>query len=323
MADLPELSESTTRKLAVQWDTIREQQKLTEKDLARYDRERRRLLDGSVKQRTGEYPPKERARLLGLRPSVRAAEARFPQFDHEYWTLWYSGGFSYEVYRDWLDTITRNIVAELESPWKGHSPATDRWFEQTCTPAIEKKLEILVEERIAQARDVESRGLSSLPENGFGGPWVTAWRRGAEARKRAAEGLSKGNPNGATEPKPDESSGKDSGPAVNGSKRTEPTDIESTNADLAQPAIEVPIKGPKRGRPQEIPDRRKVEAAALKASGGTNKQAAAKLYDTRFPSPQQVKNVPAILKHHRQKSNQSVSSASARKTALKPLNTKG
>jgi hypothetical protein len=61
----------------------------------------------------------------------------------------------------------------------------------------------------------------------------------------------------------------------------------------------------KRGRPQTISDAKKTEAAELKASGGTNKQAAAVLYDTKQPSDRQRRNVPAILKHDRQKSKQS------------------
>jgi len=59
-----------------------------------------------------------------------------------------------------------------------------------------------------------------------------------------------------------------------------------------------------RGRPQEIPDERKAAAAAVKASGGSNKEAAAALYNTKRPTQQQAKNVPAILKHFQQKSNQ-------------------
>jgi len=37
MADLPALSDSTKRKLAVQWDTIRDNQKLTDEHLSGYD----------------------------------------------------------------------------------------------------------------------------------------------------------------------------------------------------------------------------------------------------------------------------------------------
>lgn len=49
----------------------------------------------------------------------------------------------------------------------------------------------------------------------------------------------------------------------------------------------------KRGRPTEISDERKLQA--LGASGG--KARAKILYDVKYPTPQQIKNVPAILRH--------------------------
>jgi hypothetical protein len=57
------------------------------------------------------------------------------------------------------------------------------------------------------------------------------------------------------------------------------------------------VKG-KRGRPQTIPDERKDLAAALKAAGGTNRKAAAIIYDTKYPTDQQVKNVTSTLRNH-------------------------
>ena len=51
------------------------------------------------------------------------------------------------------------------------------------------------------------------------------------------------------------------------------------------------VRKNKRGRPQTIPDELKAAAAALKASGGSNREAAAKLYSTKYPTSQQVKNV--------------------------------
>ena len=56
-----------------------------------------------------------------------------------------------------------------------------------------------------------------------------------------------------------------------------------------------------RGRPQQIPDERKAAAAAKKASGGTNRDAAMAIYNTRRPTPQQVKNVSATLKNYERK----------------------
>jgi hypothetical protein len=57
----------------------------------------------------------------------------------------------------------------------------------------------------------------------------------------------------------------------------------------------------KRGRPSTISDESKTKAAQLKANGGTNKQAAEVLYGTKYPSPQQTKNVSSILKHRQKK----------------------
>jgi hypothetical protein len=57
----------------------------------------------------------------------------------------------------------------------------------------------------------------------------------------------------------------------------------------------------RRGRPQKISDERKAEAEALKDSGGTNRDAAAKLYGTSYPTVQQVKNVCSILREYRKK----------------------
>jgi hypothetical protein len=56
-----------------------------------------------------------------------------------------------------------------------------------------------------------------------------------------------------------------------------------------------------RGRPETISHEKKTAAALLKASGGTNREAAAVIYGTRYPTAQQTKNVPAILKHHKRK----------------------
>jgi hypothetical protein len=58
------------------------------------------------------------------------------------------------------------------------------------------------------------------------------------------------------------------------------------------------IRKKPRGRPQTIPDELKAKAAELKKSGGTNRQAAAKIYNTRHPTQQQVRNVSSILRNY-------------------------
>lgn len=165
MSDLPALSDFEKRKLAVQWDTIRDNQKLTDEHLSGYDRERGRLLGVAAKPTRAVNPlrSKEAALSLGLDPSVKVAEARFRQTDWEYWRHWCSSGFGHEVYRDWLHTMTRQISNELASIWKGKSDVTDRWFTGTCAPAIERALAVLVKQRIAQARDIESKRLEQVP----------------------------------------------------------------------------------------------------------------------------------------------------------------
>jgi len=172
VAVLPELSESTQRKLEIQWNTLRDKQKLTEEDLSGYDLGRQWLL-GIVAKPPRDMnlgglntsQPKRAARWLGLDPSVRVAKARFRGIDSEYWSRWCSSGFGYEVYRDWLDSVMRQISAELATIWKGKSDVTDRWFQCTCGPAVEKALSALVKQRIAQARDVESKRLERAPSS--------------------------------------------------------------------------------------------------------------------------------------------------------------
>jgi hypothetical protein len=78
-----------------------------------------------------------------------------------------------------------------------------------------------------------------------------------------------------------------------------------------------------RGRPLEIADDKKVAAAKLKAAGGTNKDAAALLYDTKYPTVQQKKNVSSILRYHKQKSKHSSTSGKPRKASSKPNKNRG
>jgi hypothetical protein len=179
MAEIPALSGSTTRKLAVQWDTLRDNQKLTDEDLSGYDRERQRLLRLPAKPPSHVRPlrPHEAARNIGLDASVGAAEGLFRQSAGEYWPLWCSSGAGYEVYREWLDWITRQVSTELASIWKGRSGVSDRWFQDTCAPALTKALAVLVKQRVAQAHDVEAKRLDLLPA---GNPLLDEIRAGGD-----------------------------------------------------------------------------------------------------------------------------------------------
>ena len=74
----------------------------------------------------------------------------------------------------------------------------------------------------------------------------------------------------------------------------------------------------KRGRPAIIPDERKQAAVECKANGGTNRDAAMLIYDRKYPTPQQVKNVSSILRNHQQGSKRRNSTSSVRpKTSSK------
>lgn len=196
MSDLPELSESTKRRLKIQWDTLRDKHRLTEEHVAKHDHNRNQLLATTPSRRTPNWPrAKQAACNFGLDPSVRVAEVRFREIDHEYWTKWCSRGMTYEIYASWLEIIKREVCAEVESIWKGRSNLTDCWFQTTCAPAIGKALARLVKLRIAQARDVEVQRLARDPSaagsatgnpmsarvSGGGGDRIAAAQRGPKS----------------------------------------------------------------------------------------------------------------------------------------------
>jgi hypothetical protein len=62
----------------------------------------------------------------------------------------------------------------------------------------------------------------------------------------------------------------------------------------------------KRGRPQTIPDENKVAALRVKDDKGSNRDAAKKIYGEQYPTPQQVKNVPSILRSYKKKVEKSL-----------------
>jgi hypothetical protein len=59
----------------------------------------------------------------------------------------------------------------------------------------------------------------------------------------------------------------------------------------------------KRGRPQVIPDERKAAALEVKRTGGSNKDAAKKLYNVTYPSATRVKSASTILREYQKKLN--------------------
>jgi hypothetical protein len=56
-----------------------------------------------------------------------------------------------------------------------------------------------------------------------------------------------------------------------------------------------------RGRPPKLSEDKKGAAQRAKDDGGTNRDAAVILYDTKYPSSQQVKNVSSILRNYGKK----------------------
>src|SRR5258708_4236729 len=167
MADIPALSDLTKRKLVLQWDTIRDNQKLTEEHLTGYDLGRQWLSGILTKPPRGmdlgglnTSRPKQAAVWLGLDPSVRAAKARFRGIDSHYFVTWSCSDAPYETYATWLDRLKADTVAELASIWKGRSEVTDRWFQGTCAPAIDKALEAVIKTGIRQGRKFEAERLS-------------------------------------------------------------------------------------------------------------------------------------------------------------------
>jgi hypothetical protein len=94
-------------------------------------------------------------------------------------------------------------------------------------------------------------------------------------------------------------------------------------ADNQDPVV-APIPKNKRGRPQIIADKLKAAGAALKASGGSNRQVAAKLYSTKYPTQQQVKNVSSILRHYLAKGKKAASTGPQQpKSSRKPNKNRG
>lgn len=194
MADLPPLSDPTKRKLAVLWDTLRVKQKLTDEDVSGYDRGRKWLLGVVAKplhgMNLGGLNTSDRKRAafwLGLDPSVKAATAWFRGIESEYWRHWCTATdrTEYKMYAAWLEKIKGDIVAELESIWKSHSAVTDRWWEDSCRPALERALSVLIEGRIAQARDEAMRRFDQMARSEAGARTVE--RTGA-SKQSASDG---------------------------------------------------------------------------------------------------------------------------------------
>jgi hypothetical protein len=186
MADLPELSDSTKRKLALQWASLLDDNRLTGEHLQWHAQARDRLMriaaQGPRGSRRGsecglDWHNERAADETGIHPSVTVAEARFTDLSGEYSSLWLSSGGGYEAFAGWLEELKRRVSSEIASVWKGGSKPVDRWFERACGPAIEKALTALVNEGIRRARadelkrlerDAKAKGTVSTDSDGNG-----------------------------------------------------------------------------------------------------------------------------------------------------------
>lgn len=94
--------------------------------------------------------------------------------------------------------------------------------------------------------------------------------------------------------------------------------VDSSDTPRPQPGTR------RRGRPQTLPDEKKAAALEAKNAGGSNRDAAAILYATKHPSPQQVKNVSTLLRIYAAKVNRPNSTRhELRKPSRKPNENRG
>ena len=111
MADLPELSDSTKRKLALQWRTLLDTNGLTGDHLHWHERERDRL-QRIAAQSPGPGPDWRSERAtdeVGIYSSVKVAGGRLNDLMAGYWPLWLSSDDGYECFVGWLEVLKRQV----------------------------------------------------------------------------------------------------------------------------------------------------------------------------------------------------------------------
>jgi hypothetical protein len=174
MADLPELSETAKRKLAVQWDTLLHTHGLTGEHFDWHSKERGRLrkiaAERHILGRDGLGRVDERlVDQTGIAPSVAVAKSRFYDLAIAYWSHW-SVNAGYKAFADWLDLLKRQVSDVVASIWKGQSEGLDRWYERACRPSLEKALSTKVKEFIGWARAAELKELERATANELSKP---------------------------------------------------------------------------------------------------------------------------------------------------------
>jgi hypothetical protein len=163
MAELPELSESTKRKLALQWSTLLEKYGLTGEHVHWRERERVKLRQwpGTRRGRNPDGSWRVDERLVdkaGIAQSVAIAQGRLYDLAVAYWWLW-SSSAGYEIFAGWLQILNGQVLAEIALIWKGKSDAIDRWYDRACAPAVEMALLPKVKEFEGWARNAELKAL--------------------------------------------------------------------------------------------------------------------------------------------------------------------
>lgn len=213
MDSLPQLSEPTKRRLALQLERSRHQHRLTLEDLAAYSRasatdrklaasripdiDRRRLrpwLDSYLRSR----------KVSGIDSSVAVAKERFGLLASEYWPIWVSSGAEYEAFSNQIEVLESQVSADLGSIWKEHSHDSETWYQQGCAPAVEAQLTDLGKYWVQRAIDEElhrsevevdasnsaeherrlTESAPQLPSEGAGG--TEAWSKRLRAAREKA-----------------------------------------------------------------------------------------------------------------------------------------
>ena len=111
MADLPELSDATKRKLTLQWRTLLDTNGLTGDHLHWHERERDRL-QRIAAQSPGPGPDWRSERAtdeVGIYSSVKVAGGRLNDLMAGYWPLWLSSDDGYECFVGWLEVLKRQV----------------------------------------------------------------------------------------------------------------------------------------------------------------------------------------------------------------------
>ncbi len=154
--DLPELPEAIRRKLALQWEELKEERGFTGEHL-NWPRTRRKQL-GKGLPALGHalrpiYEPEER---VGIGETINLAKERFRQLAEEYFGQWSAEKDGRcDWFAMWLQGIRALVVAEVAEVWSQRGG----WFEHFCRADLDSGLAPLVTEWASKARKAEIQRL--------------------------------------------------------------------------------------------------------------------------------------------------------------------